>query len=255
MGKIDGCDISAYQGVVNFQKMEDAGSKFVILRKQVGYYGDVNFWTYFENAKRTSLKVGAYGALVPGYDRVRQFAKFVEGISPSDLDFPPFADIEKKTGLAATQGKSKNIADVLDYLFRLKAWWGDAVIYTAKYVWEEFYSSKAGWIDDWDLWVANYRVGANEPYYVPNGWMKRANGEDVTVEDSYMIWQHSADGNGLGAQYGVSSDDIDLDWMKQEFWDKHIVPQPPSGDKPNIAISYNPDKVNLIINEVLYNGT
>jgi len=250
--RILGCDISSYQGEnVDFIKMEDAGAKYVILRKQIGYLGDGTFFHNLnEVVTKTHMKVGAYGALFPGYDVTRQYAKFIEGISPSDLDFPPFADIERKTGIAAIQGKSKNIAAALQYLFALKGWYGDAVPYTAKFVWESFYSSKAGWIDDWDLFVANYR-NAQEPYYIPHGWEERLDGTPVAIPDSYAVWQFSADGNLRGPEFGVQSASIDLDLMHQWFWDKHIVPEPPSGDKPNVIVSYNPEKVNLIINEVI----
>ncbi len=245
MTRILGTDISAYQGTVDFTKMEDAGAKFVIMRKSLGYYGDLKFWENFESAKKTGLKIGAYGVPFVGYDINRQFTKFIEGLSPVDLDFPPFPDIERRHRYT----KSRAISDMLSYMLKLKDWWGDAVVYTAKFVWEEKYSSKPGWIDSWDLFLANYTT-ANEPHYVPHGWEERLSGAPVEVTDSYALWQFSADRNRRGAEFGVSSRDIDLDLMKQWFWDKHISPGIPPINKEEVVISYNPHKVKVVLNEM-----
>ena len=246
MERILGCDISAHQGTINFNKMEDAGAKYVIMRKQLGYYGDLKFWENFEKAKKTNLKIGAYGVPFVGYDITRQYAKFIEGISPSDLDFPPFPDIERRHKYT----KSFAIGRVLDYMQKLQNWWGDTVPYTAKFVWQEMYSNKIGWINDWDLFVANYTT-ANEPHYIPRGWEYRLDGTPVLVEDSYGIWQFSADGNRRGAEFGVSSHDIDLDWMKQWFWDKCITntPQPPV-DKEEVVVLYDSNKVKVVLQDI-----
>jgi hypothetical protein len=146
--------------------------------------------------------------------------------------------------------KSKAIGDVLDYTFKLKDWYGDAVFYTAKFIWEEMYSAKPGWINDWDLWVANY-TAFSEPHYIPHGWEEELDGTPVLVPDSYAIWQFSADGNGRGAEFGVQSADIDLDLMQQWFWDKWIDDTPAPPDKSPVAVTYNPDKVELVITEVV----
>ena len=208
-----GTDISSHQGSVDFAKMKAAGASFVICRKQIGYYGDARFFEYMEGAKDAELAFGAYGVPFPGYDMQRQYAKFIEGIKPSDLDFPPEADVEKRHKLT----KSKAIGDVLGYMHRMKDWWGYCVPYTAKFVWEEMYSTAKGWIDDWDLHVANYTT-YHQPYYIPIGWGYRKDGTLVPVQDSFVIWQYSADGNGRGREFGVSSDDIDLNWMKEEYY-------------------------------------
>ena len=211
-----GCDISAYQCDVDFARMKEAGAKFVICRKQIGYYGDLRFFEYMAGAKEAGLKFGAYGVPFVGYDITRQYAKFIEGIQPEDLDFPPFPDIERRH----TCTKSKAIGDVLSYMFKLKDWWGDCVPYTAKYIWEEMYCTKRGWINDWELFVANY-TSSQQPRYIPVGWEYRLDDTPVPVEDSWQIWQFSADGNCRGAEFGVSSKDIDLDLMQEEFFNKH----------------------------------
>lgn len=223
-----GCDISAYQNgnppqPIDFQKMKDSGAEFVIMRKHLGYYQDLQFEQNAEGADKAGLAVGAYGVLYPGYDTERQIEAFCQGISPSDLVFPPYGDIERRHSLS----KSRAISDVLAYMYGLKNWWGDADFYTAKYVWQDYYSSKAGWIDDWGpLWVAHYN-GQVQPEYIPIGWEQRKDGTLVPVDESWAIHQYSADGNGKGHLYGVSSRDVDLNWMQDWYWSLFINPGPP----------------------------
>ena len=237
-----GCDISAYQGKTNFVKMQDAGARFVILRKQVGYLGDIMFWENFEKAKQTDLKIGIYGVPFVGYDINKQYSKLIEGLSPGDIDFPPFADIERRH----TCTMSKAIGDVLSYLFKIRAWYGDAAIYTAKFIWEEKYSTKKGWINDWDLFVANYTT-YHEPHYIPVGWEYRLDGTAVSVQDSFAIWQFSADKNGRGYEFGVSSPDIDLDLMKQWFWDKHLGVTSPVLYKTALDVPREADTIEITL--------
>ena len=114
----------------------------------------------------------------------------------------------------------------------VEKWWGVATFYTAKFVWEEMYSDKVGWINDWDLHVANYTT-ADYPYYVPRGWTWYTNNALVSKGDQFGIWQYSADGNRLGHEYGVSSWDIDLNRMSQWYWDRWIPDEPGNGEPGN----------------------
>lgn len=226
----NGNDISANQGDADFEIMKVAGSKYVILRKSIGYYSDLRFWEYFDGVKQAGLPIGAYHFFYPGYSVERQFAKFTEGINPSDLTFPPVLDVERRHTLSKTQA----ISDVLKMLYMLKSWWTGPrmpLIYTAKFVWQDFYSSKYGWIHDWDLLVANYS-NADMPPYVPNGWTHTIGGLEVPPEEQFVAWQWEADGNNKGAQYGVSSDDIDMERMHKWYFDTFVSDTAPPTKPP-----------------------
>ena len=210
MSEIILTDISSHQGPVNFVKMEDAGAKGVIIRKQIGYRTDSMFWTNFEAAKLTSLKVTIYGVPFMAWDIDRQISTLIEGLSVSDLDFPPEGDIERRH----IYPKQYAIGEVLQYMDGLVKWWGAATFYTAKFIWEEMYSHKPGWVDDWDLHVANY-TSYSYPHYVPIGWELYQNGATVPPELRFGLWQYSADGNQQGYKYGASSPSIDLNKMTQ----------------------------------------
>lgn len=247
---IEGNDISAWQGNTNFAKMKSAGSKFIILRKSIGYLHDLKFWDYFDGVKEQGLPLGVYHFFYPGYSVERQFARFIEGIQPSDLTFPPILDVERRHTIT----KSKAITDVLKMLFLLKNWWTGPrmpAIYTAKYVWQDFYSAKPGWIHDWDLWVANY-TDEPMPIYVPKGWTHTAAGVAIPAKDQFSDWQWEADGNNKGSLFGVSSDDIDMDRMQKWYFDTFVEednPPPPPPPAPMEIEVIVPAGTNVTITE------
>lgn len=229
---VHGNDISAWQGETDFEVMKAAGSEFVYLRKSIGYYKDLRFWDYFDGVKQAELPMGVYHYFYAGYSVERQFQKFIEGIQPSDLAFPPILDVEHRHSVS----KSRAVTDVLKMLYLLDNWWtGERMpaIYTAKFVWEDYYSRKPGWIHDWDLFVANY-TDAEWPKYVPTGWTHTAAGISIDIKDQFETWQWEADGNNKGSIFGVSSHDIDMDKMHRWYFETFNVPNPP--DDPSEPI-------------------
>lgn len=242
---INGNDISAWQGNTNFTTMKFAGSKYVYLRKSIGYYGDLRFWEYFDGVKMAGLPLGIYHYFYAGYNVERQFAKMTEGINPSDLVFPPVLDVEHKHRVS----KSQAIGEVLKFLYLLKNWWTgprNPAIYTAKFVWQDYYSSSPGWIHDWDLFVANYTT-AEWPKYVPVGWEKTAGGLSIPIDKQFVCWQWEADGNNKGPIYGVSSDDIDMDRMHKWYFETFVIPDEPDPEPdPTVDVEVIvPENVNV----------
>ena len=55
-----GCDISKYQGKVDFFKMKKAGISFVIIRAGYGTTEDPNFKAYIDGASKAGLLIGVY---------------------------------------------------------------------------------------------------------------------------------------------------------------------------------------------------
>ena len=73
-----------------------------------------------------------------------------------------------------------------------------------------------------DLWVANW----NQTRY---GNPVTGNGNPPTgVFDDWSFWQYSADGNGMGATFGASSNDIDLNVANggMAFVETFVIPIP-----------------------------
>lgn len=218
-------DISIYQNDVDadynplpidFEKMKAAGADGVCIRKQVGYYRDIAFYQNWIAAGEAGLKRTFYVVPYPGYNRDRQWTAMttiiIDGeivpFDPSQIDRPLWADIEVRHRIT----KNQAIGDVLWFLHNLTSWAPlKPDIYTAKYIWEEKYSLAKGWIEDWNLVVANYRT--DDPLE-PIGWMYLKDGTSVPNEERWTGWQFEADGNGRGPEFGVNSEDIDLSWQK-----------------------------------------
>lgn len=220
----NGNDVSAWQGDINFDVMKNL-SDFVYIRKSIGYYSDLRFWDNFDGAKLAGMPMGIYHYFYAGYNVERQFAKMIEGIQPSDLTFPPVLDVEHKHRVS----KSQAVGEVLKFLHLLKSWWTGPrmpAIYTAKFVWQDYYSFSPGWIHDWDLFVANYTTDV-QPRYVPIGWEKTSAGVDIPIDKQFVCWQWEADGNRKGPEHGVSSHDIDMDRMPEWYFNTFVLPVVP----------------------------
>jgi len=136
------------------------------------------------------------------------------------------------------------------WLHDMKAWAGGCDVYTAKYVWQDYYSKKTGWTPDWDLITASYQtdqyskpVPAAVDYIldyrtpsIPIGWTKEADGTATDPRKVWRGWQWSADGNLLGSTLGCHSNSVDLSLIRVETpVDPPEPPQDPS-DKEKLAL-------------------
>lgn len=212
---------------INFVKMRDAGIDGVCIRKSTGYYRDTAFEMNWEGAGLAGLKRTIYVVPYVGYSIERQWTAMTTLIVHGDVvpfvpavDRPVWNDVEYRHRIA----KARAIEEILEYQHRLQNWSPlGAEFYTARSVWEEKYSDKPGWVDDWGLVIANYLedlygkplqdaiANAKTRYpSLPAGWRKDSNGLAVPDEEAWNGWQFMADGNKLGAALGVHSRDIDV---------------------------------------------
>lgn len=196
---------------IDFAKMKAAGAVGVCIRKSVGYYRDVAFQLNWDGAGAAGLKRTIYVVPFPQYNFTRQFTAMTTWADGSaftePLDRPMWLDVERNP----YRTKSFAIAQILNYLYQLTAYFGSAPdIYTAAWAWEPWYSTAKGWGDDWGLVVAAY---GSLPR-IPLGWRYRKDGSVVPTHASYRGWQFSADGNGLGREFGCHSAAVDLSWQR-----------------------------------------
>ena len=205
-------DVSAFQNglpvkPIDFAKMGAAGIDGVCIRKSLGTLQDVAFKMNWEGAGAAGLKRTIYVVPYVQFDRARQFEAMTKDINPALLDRPMWLDVERSHPLTLQQAA----ATILWFLFELTAWGSKPDIYTNRYLWEKWYSTKGGWIDDWRLVIANY--GAVIPS-IPAGWRTRMDGTKVEPMQAWSGFQYAADGDGLGKYLGCHSQSIDLSWEK-----------------------------------------
>lgn len=186
--RIQGIDVSIYQGEIDFARVRSAGIEAVYVRGSVGgSRTDERFAQNVQAAKAAGLSVGAYAyitARTPAQARAQaqRFAALLDGLS---LPLRPAADFNVE-GLSRAQANAVALA----YLSELKAATGvTPLLYTnassAQNLWSEALTA-------YPLWVADYNK-VSEPQ-VRGKW------------SGWAGWQHSNTGRVAGIQ-----GDVDLD--------------------------------------------
>lgn len=157
---------------------------------------DSEFRRNVEGARAVGLPVGAYHFYRPElspFVQAELFAPLAAG-----LDMPPALDLE--IGPISAR-------DVDQFIAHCKRINGIqvSVVYTAAWFWDKYISRLSTNVD---LWIANWTSAAVPT--LPRGFT------------TWRLWQWSADGNGLGRQYGATgSYAIDLDrynGTEEEFY-------------------------------------
>jgi len=188
-------DVSRYQYPIDWDVMWNAGARIVFLRCTVGnYYTDTAFAEFWKGAKARGFLVGVYHVNTPEYSYQSQMGRLfgslgLDGRRPA---FPIVLDCEL-TRNQSPAAISNNILGCLQtiededgrlpFIYTSKGWWdANTLAYT---VWKKY-----------GLFVANYTFWPSPS--LPRDWT------------AWLLWQHSADGNMQGSNYGAGSSSIDL---------------------------------------------
>ena len=218
---IEGADLSTHN-------MNSDGVDFELLASRIGFlylrglytkYEDYDFSRYIEGLK-------PYPELPLGY---YQFLKVRKTVAPMKAQFAALQKLVAEYGLPAlglvfdleASSNPDNLTKVqfgdqyAKYLNWSFAEWGQENIttYTRDSWWDWVLQGyKTDYPKKTKLWIARYHDGIPVPYdkyyNLPDDWW------DLThppyLGKKWIVWQHSADGNGLGAAFGVNSAAIDL---------------------------------------------
>ena len=235
-----GTDLSHWAGNVNFNTMYDAGAKYCIIKasdanRDTGWqWEDVRF---DENARKMfthgKILAGCYHWLQASLDPKVAADFYLERYNRFNFHFPPVLDFEE------TSVFSKGLAN--HYIWCAEVWLDHVerqtgrkpIVYTANWYTKQFNQSKLGWMGAYPLWVASYPwiwTSLSRPVMPGKIW------------DDWTFWQYSADNNGRGREFGVDSQNIDLNWFKGSYADLLAFlkvsepsplpsePVPPTGD-------------------------
>ena len=204
---------------IDFVRMKLAGVAGVCIRKSTGFYRDSWFLRNWEGAGAAGLKRTFYVVPYYGYDTARQLRAALtildaqgneQPFVPGPLDRPWWLDVEYRHG-----GKRDAAENwIIGYLGSLEEVYGPGHIYTAPYVWAQFYSLRP-WDARAPLVIANYKtnlyglsladmvaVAKTLQPLMPASWTQ------------WTGWQFAADGDGKGRELGVHSAAIDLSLQK-----------------------------------------
>ena len=235
---------------IDFNKMQDAGLGVdgVCIRKSIGRFHDPAFEMNWQGAGDAGLKRTVYCVPYVSYGMDRQQEVMSTwpsgGLFDGKCDIPAWDDVERKHKLTLREAISR----LLPYHYAMQDTFGAVEFYTAKYVWQDFYSIEPGWQKDWGLVVANYRkdlyhlniahlkaMVAEQKIHplVPMGWLKDSDGNTLPSELRWEQWQISADWNGLGSAYGTHRRDIDISFRQGRL---PPVPPPPSSGLTDLVV-------------------
>ena len=196
---VDGCDISYYQGNIDFKVMKAAGIKVVIIRAGYGTTIDKRFISYINAAIKAGLAVGIYwfiyAADMAGIERNAQ--KCIEIVAPykqyitcgvwCDWEY----DSDRYAGILTSEERS-NMVNAFNQKIE-KAGYESGIYSNQDYIQSEKFTT---WlISKYPLWFAKYALVKGK--YASKGKKGRS-----------YLWQYSSDGNG--SRYGVSSKKLDL---------------------------------------------
>lgn len=186
-----GIDLSEYQGDIDFNAVKNSGVTYVMLRLGGRYYSDEGdmykddmFDTYYENAKKAGLKVGAYffsqAASVEDGIAEAQFA--ISILDGKKLDFPiafdweTIAEDNARTD-SVTGEELTNIAIAFCQTLDEKGF--DSIIYSNTSL--MYYMYDLSKLKEYDFWVADY---ADLP----------------TMYYNFTMWQYTTDGTVPGVE-------------------------------------------------------
>lgn len=193
-------DISFYQDKpdtprkVDFTVMRQR-TDTVIIRAGQYQWKDKQFDYHWEASKEAGLKRGSYWYYDNRGDPKRQ-AELYSTILGNDIgEFYCWLDLEDRAS-----GPYRGWKHWYDFIERFKALQSTAKvgIYTGYYYFNEFAYGQT-YFAQYPLWIAAY---SPKPV-IPHIW------------DDWLLWQYTS--NGVGAEYGVESNDIDLNWCKEDF--------------------------------------
>jgi GH25 family lysozyme M1 (1,4-beta-N-acetylmuramidase)/peptidoglycan hydrolase-like protein with peptidoglycan-binding domain len=184
--RVQGVDVSEYQGNIDWAAAKAAGIGFGFTRVSDGLgHRDGTFQQNWNGMAANGVVRGPYQFFRPGEDPVAQADLLVSIVGTLGAgDLSPVLDLEVTDGV----GAATIVAQVQAWCDRIKARTGrTATIYTAA----GFFNPLHGNLSAETLWVANWFVGSPE---IPSGW------------SNWVFWQYDDNGRVAGIPATVDQD-------------------------------------------------
>lgn len=190
---LQGVDISAWQGEVNWAAVQGDGMTFAFARVSDGLsYPDKYFEQNWKAMKAAGLVRGVYQFFRPGADPIAQAQLMLDKLEAAggleDTDLPPVLDLEDDDGYSASEYQKGALA----WIKYVEEQTGRRpIVYSAA-----FFSPFTGnAFSNYPLWVANYKANYTSSCPVmPDGWTKWAFWQ-WTDKDSVAGVEGGVDGN------------------------------------------------------------
>jgi GH25 family lysozyme M1 (1,4-beta-N-acetylmuramidase) len=205
---IKGITVSKWQGEMDWYKARNTGARFGFIRA-----GSITDWggilypddQFERNADLAPdyMPVGFFWYFRPDHDAIKQADYFCDLIRSKKRgkygQLPPVLDLEESGGLSPFTATQAAKSFCLQVFHRLLVW---PLLYS-RAIWLNANTIADSFWQNLELWIARY-TSKLEP------WGNPGDSKDLCPRDfsTWRFWQVSADGNGLGGEYGAKSDSI-----------------------------------------------
>lgn len=196
---VRGIDISAHNGVIDFERVRADSIDFVYIKATEGAtFKDRMFADNIRHARRSGLMTGAYHFFrfdTPGH---MQALNFMNSLRGRDFELMPAIDVEEwgNPSGVTTQTILGRLSEMVGYM---KAHGLDVVIYTNKDGYQRFFD---GTPSELPLWICSF---TNPP-----------------GPDEWRLWQHSHRGKVDGIDGSVDLNTFNGGRLEFERWLSHV---------------------------------
>jgi lysozyme len=208
--RIQGIDVSHYQGNIDWTKVKSAGMAFAYTKATESTSStDSQFSVNWPAIKSAGLLRGAYHFFHGDQDGTAQANHFLDVVGNLSGDLPPVIDIES----TSNGSDSQIVSGVQAWLDVVQQSAGIVpMIYTVASFWNDHLNSSFG---NYPLWIANYGVSSPK---LPTGW------------SNWNFWQYSQSGtvNGISGNVDMDYFNGSMDQL-QAFAGSSATSQPDSG--------------------------
>ena len=160
MSKFSGCDVSKWQGKIDWGKVEKSGIDFVIIREGYGKENpnqiDKQFEENYKGAKSVGIPVGVYHySYADSVEDAKKEAQFcLKNIKGKQLEYPVVFDIEDKEQLKLNNRQRTDICKAFCDEIEKAGYY--AMIYCNLNWWRNYLDNEE--LKKYDLWLAQWEV-------------------------------------------------------------------------------------------------
>lgn len=229
MSNVLGVDVSKWQGTMNWSKTVSAGARFAIIRAGYsssnggGNYTDERFEENVIGADSVGLPIGYYWYFRPNYNVNAQVDYFCSLIRDKPRRLPVVMDLESTGNLTPAVITRRSA----DFALRVNENINELPMLYSRAYWLNANTIPDDLMKLLELWIARY-TSKGKPWGNLLPWpdSPRIKPRDY---DTWVFWQYSADGNNKGAEFGASSNSIDLNYFNGDMaaFRTYIGEEPP----------------------------
>lgn len=185
---IAGVDLSHYQGTVDWETLSKEDIQFAYIKATEGSsHVDEQFAANWQQAGKTSLKVGAYHFFSFDSPGETQAMNFITSVGIRDGMLPPAIDVEYYADKKSNPPDPKAVREQLQaMIYQIESYYQTMpVIYATEEVWERYLK---GHFDAYPIWIRNVftKPKIQEPWtfwqYTNRARLKGYSGEEEYID-------------------------------------------------------------------------